>query len=107
MPSASSAMLRGFPPRSSTTTLSDVRAPSSLAISRPDQPPPIITTSTLGRLFIVLFLKWVEFAARQYFAQAHRLGAEGFSKVLIDILGIAHARSRKPHQLPDDHIHVA
>src|SRR5215831_5159880 len=51
MPSAYSSGVRG-PPRSRTTTESVVREPSSLAISRPLHPPPTITTSTEGRVFI-------------------------------------------------------
>src|SRR5437763_7518763 len=40
------------PPRSSTTTESVVREPSSLAMSRPVHPPPMITTSADGKVFI-------------------------------------------------------
>src|SRR6266478_2607744 len=40
------------PPRSSTTTERAVREPSSLAMSRPVHPPPMITTSTDGKVFI-------------------------------------------------------
>src|SRR5437660_9113596 len=51
MSSLESSVLLG-PPRSSTTTESAVREPSSLAISRPVLPPPIITTSPDGNVFI-------------------------------------------------------
>src|SRR5258708_25728015 len=40
------------PPRSNTTTERAVREPSSLAMSRPVHPPPMITTSTDGKVFI-------------------------------------------------------
>src|SRR5438046_2507558 len=51
MSSAYLSVLRGTP-RSSTTTESAVRAPSSLAISRPFHPPPTITTSAFRSVFI-------------------------------------------------------
>src|SRR5256886_10847141 len=51
MSSPQSSVFLG-PPRSSTTTESAVREPSSLAISRPVHPPPIITTSRDDNVFI-------------------------------------------------------
>ena len=104
---------------------------SSLAISRPVQPPPIITTSILGRVFtFALFLcfrlirrlfwsglrryllpQWFVFAGpvrfRSHLRQAHRLGTERLTAVLLDFGMVAHARAGEADQLPADHVHIA